>query len=155
MTDMSAANDPQNVDDVLASIRKLVSDEAQIRSSEADRKEEQAAELADPLMLTTDQKVTSDEKVPPLLLEVPANEETKTPDEMSATDPADERGQQSEAQPSNDAELSAPFHDEIALRALISEIIREELQGEMGTRITRNVRKLIRREIEAVKNQDS
>lgn len=38
--------------------------------------------------------------------------------------------------------------DEEALRALVSEIIRQELQGSLGERITRNVRKLVRREIQ-------
>ncbi|SEM78692.1 hypothetical protein [Palleronia pelagia] len=37
--------------------------------------------------------------------------------------------------------------DEAALRDLVAEIVREELQGALGERITRNVRKLVRREI--------
>lgn len=37
--------------------------------------------------------------------------------------------------------------DEEALRDLIREMIREELQGELGARITRNVRKLVRAEV--------
>lgn len=37
--------------------------------------------------------------------------------------------------------------DEAALRELVSEIVRAELQGALGERITRNVRKLVRREI--------
>ncbi len=37
--------------------------------------------------------------------------------------------------------------DADALRDLVAEIIREELQGALGERITRNVRKLVRREI--------
>ncbi len=37
--------------------------------------------------------------------------------------------------------------DEAALRDLVSEIVRTELQGALGERITRNVRKLVRREI--------
>lgn len=37
--------------------------------------------------------------------------------------------------------------DEQALRELVAEIVREELQGVLGERITRNVRKLVRREI--------
>jgi len=37
--------------------------------------------------------------------------------------------------------------DEDALRELISDIVRQELQGALGERITRNVRKLVRREI--------
>ena len=38
--------------------------------------------------------------------------------------------------------------DEDTLRDLVSEMVREELQGELGDRITRNVRKLVRREIQ-------
>lgn len=37
--------------------------------------------------------------------------------------------------------------DEEALRDIVSDIVREELQGALGERITRNVRKLVRREI--------
>lgn len=37
--------------------------------------------------------------------------------------------------------------DENALRELIGKLVREELQGELGERISRNVRKLVRREI--------
>lgn len=37
--------------------------------------------------------------------------------------------------------------DEETLRQLVSDIVREELQGALGERITRNVRKLVRREI--------
>ncbi|WP_163846109.1 hypothetical protein [Pseudooceanicola aestuarii] len=38
--------------------------------------------------------------------------------------------------------------DEDMLRAIVSDIVREELQGPLGERITRNVRKLVRREIQ-------
>lgn len=37
--------------------------------------------------------------------------------------------------------------DEAALRALVADVVREELTGPLGERITRNVRKLVRREI--------
>ena len=37
--------------------------------------------------------------------------------------------------------------DEEALREMVSDIVRQELQGSLGERITRNVRKLVRREI--------
>ncbi|RLJ60542.1 hypothetical protein BCF46_0744 [Litoreibacter meonggei] len=37
--------------------------------------------------------------------------------------------------------------DEAVLRDLVAEIVRQELTGELGERITRNVRKLVRREI--------
>lgn len=42
---------------------------------------------------------------------------------------------------------SEEFLDEAMLRDLVSEIVRSELQGVLGERITRNVRKLVRREI--------
>ncbi len=41
----------------------------------------------------------------------------------------------------------AHFIDEDALREIVSELVRAELQGDLGDRITRNVRKLVRREI--------
>ena len=37
--------------------------------------------------------------------------------------------------------------DDADLRAMIVDVVRQELQGEMGERITRNVRKLVRLEI--------
>lgn len=40
--------------------------------------------------------------------------------------------------------------DETALREIISDVLREELQGPLGERITRNVRKLVRQEIQRV-----
>ncbi len=42
--------------------------------------------------------------------------------------------------------------DEEALRDLVAEIVREELMGALGERITRNVRKLVRREIHRALN---
>jgi hypothetical protein len=45
------------------------------------------------------------------------------------------------------AASGAPILDEESLRATINAIVREELQGELGDRIGRNLRKLIRREI--------
>lgn len=45
--------------------------------------------------------------------------------------------------------------DEETLRILVADIIRKELQGTLGERITRNVRKLVRREIQrALSSQD-
>lgn len=40
--------------------------------------------------------------------------------------------------------------DEALLRDMVSDIVRQELQGVLGERITRNVRKLVRREIHRV-----
>jgi hypothetical protein len=44
--------------------------------------------------------------------------------------------------------------DEASLRAMVADVLREELQGELGERITRNVRKLVRREIYRVLNSE-
>ena len=46
-----------------------------------------------------------------------------------------------------DENADSQLIDEEALRDLVSEIVRSELQGALGERITRNVRKLVRREI--------
>lgn len=62
------------------------------------------------------------------------------------------------AEPTRDGELlaeglaglrsaGAPILDEEALRGLINAIVREELQGELGERISRNLHKLVRREV--------
>jgi hypothetical protein len=40
------------------------------------------------------------------------------------------------------------FVDEDLLRRVVSDIVREELQGKLGERITRNLRRMVRREIE-------
>lgn len=76
-------------------------------------------------------------------------------DEEAAIPPMDEA---EEAGPVLDddldrgAELFAPdpdaaVIDEDTLRELVADIVRRELQGSLGERITRNVRKLVRREI--------
>ena len=51
-----------------------------------------------------------------------------------------------EAALSDDTDEDAYF-DEDAIRDMVRDIVREELQGVLGERITRNVRKLVRREI--------
>ena len=45
-------------------------------------------------------------------------------------------------------EVEDAIMDSDALRGMVSAMIRDELQGELGERITRNVRKLVRREIQ-------
>jgi len=135
MGNMILANNAKTVDDVLASIRKLVSDETRARSLEAEKKaiDETSAET---LMLTPELKVLEDR---PLVLDVPAKElkvvtSDASPDQIELDE--------------EKSVHTAPFQDEVALRELVGEMIREELQGELGNRITRNVRKLVRQEIE-------
>lgn len=67
---------------------------------------------------------------------------------LTDIDPAPEPEPAAEPQAPAVADTSLPpaLADE-ELNALVSAIIREELRGELGMRITRNVRKLVRREI--------
>ena len=53
----------------------------------------------------------------------------------------------SDSDPDADDLADAQFIDEDALREIVSALVRAELQGDLGDRITRNVRKLVRREI--------
>lgn len=52
-----------------------------------------------------------------------------------------------EAQAETAEEEETTLLDEATLRDMVADIVRAELQGELGERITRNVRKLVRREI--------
>ncbi|MEL7106720.1 MAG: hypothetical protein AAGM21_12430 [Pseudomonadota bacterium] len=58
------------------------------------------------------------------------------------------RGARSDTTDNVLAEDEPTLLDETGLRELVAEIVREELQGGLGERITRNVRKLVRAEIQ-------
>lgn len=82
----------------------------------------------------------------------PVSVEAEKPGEhpIGATPPPADGGRSGDEWYADDAIL-----DEEALRDLVSNIVREELQGALGERITRNVRKLVRREIHrALMSQD-
>ena len=49
-----------------------------------------------------------------------------------------------------EADLILAEQDEVALRALVARVVREELRGDLGQRITSNLRKLVRREIRMI-----
>ena len=66
------------------------------------------------------------------------------PDALHASDSSDEMPDEASLW---DDERADTVIDEEALRDMVSEIVRQELQGALGERITRNVRKLVRREI--------
>ncbi len=70
--------------------------------------------------------------------------------EHAPADATEAQGENDEA-PAADTETetapAAPLPQEEELRKLVASLMREELQGELGERITRNVRKLVRREI--------
>ncbi|MFP7571189.1 hypothetical protein [Marivita sp. S2033] len=64
-------------------------------------------------------------------------------------DSADEEPAEISAPPADDVseDLALTEIDEALLREMVVDIVRQELQGALGERITRNVRKLVRREI--------
>jgi hypothetical protein len=111
--------DKESLADVLASIRALVSAEAAARV--------EGRPSADVVLLTPAMRVDRDAPI--------------RSGELLA------EGLEDLATPARAAARPAPILDEEALRELINRIVREELQGELGDRISRNLRKLIRREI--------
>ncbi|NJN40752.1 MAG: hypothetical protein HC807_08010 [Gammaproteobacteria bacterium] len=76
---------------------------------------------------------------------VPMSKASAAPEtEDAMTDPVHEATEQA----ADDALEEEQVIDEAALRELVAEIVRSELQGPLGERITRNVRKLVRLEIQ-------
>ena len=67
--------------------------------------------------------------------------------EEASTEASDVEAEASEAKPIGLGDIDETVLDEETLRELVSDIVRKELTGELGERITRNVRKLVRREI--------
>ncbi len=75
-------------------------------------------------------------------------QEPKSPETDLNAPLQDEPRQPSHDLPTESSDDDAPFEiDEQILRDLVGDIVRKELQGALGERITRNVRKLVRREI--------
>lgn len=70
-----------------------------------------------------------------------------SPDADTAESGTDEDEQDLDVDFPTATTLEDALLDEEMLRDLVSELVREELQGALGERITRNVRKLVRREI--------
>lgn len=78
-----------------------------------------------------------------------------TPSSTEQDDHLKEANPETPAEAEEDWQLQGDVLDEDALRDMVSEIVRQELQGALGERITRNVRKLVRREIHrALASQD-
>ncbi len=85
-------------------------------------------------------------------------EEWEPEEDEEAAEPAPQDAAYADAAPEYDADEAEAeglnlysdeaVLDEDALREMVSELVREELQGVLGERITRNVRRLVRREIE-------
>ncbi|EET49561.1 hypothetical protein [Thalassobium sp. R2A62] len=127
---------PREVTDLESKIAEL---EAAVGESDDDWETEEPADESVTLSQEwEDVETLSDLDVQPLTLE------TTSTDEASA---------QGAAVDEDEPDLAAIFGDdsvidEDMLRDMVSDIVRQELQGVLGERITRNVRKLVRREIQ-------
>ena len=119
---------PDALADVLASIRTLVSAEAAARINPQ-------TDADGVLMLTPAMRVDTRDDGPEIV-----DNDDGAPGRVLAAGIGGSRRNQATGEP-------APIFDEESLRAVINAIVREELQGELGDRIARNLRKLIRREI--------
>ncbi len=160
--------DPANIEDVLSAIRRLVSDGTRDRlvlTADLRVPEERAAarEVLPPLVLTRSdppeapsEAILADAgsleaRIAQLEAVVAAQNHKQSghnqgADDTGAIPPAGEaevagRGYTAMAAPQGVA------LDDAALRGVVAGLVREELQGVMGERITRNMRRLVRREI--------
>ena len=72
-------------------------------------------------------------------------------DDLATEDPVDDLGHAPHMRfAAKEADLILAEQDEVALRALVARVVREELQGDLGQRITSNLRKFVRREIRMI-----
>lgn len=72
-------------------------------------------------------------------------------DDLATEGPVDDLGHAPHMRfAAKEADFILAEQDEVALRALVARVVREELQGDLGQRITSNLRKLVRREIRMI-----
>jgi hypothetical protein len=135
----------REVEDVLSSIRKLVADEARLR--EQGPLESSGLE-PEPLVLTSDLRIEPEPSE--TSGDVEEVEETQgfseaAPEWVEPAPVLDEPAVPEEFE-------DAPILDELALRELVAEVVRDELQGDLGERISKNFRRMVRREINNAMN---
>lgn len=139
------------VEDVLSSIKRLVSENARAEIQET---------AEDAFVLTPEQRISKAardaagaEFVAP---RKPVNDATRIAAEADEKPAAESVQNLEDFQDDIDAEIgfdadlldTMPVIDEESLRELVVQTVREELRGQLGEKITRNVRKLVRREIQ-------
>ena len=144
---------PQTLEDKVAALSRLVARDADEFEEERDRPD--ADDLA-----AASEPMTWSEEAP--FVEVDEAEETVGSNVLHAenawpqTQPQEPVAEEEPvmASPPEDVPMVAEDDadgsfeiDEAILRELVGDIVRQELQGALGERITRNVRKLVRREI--------
>ncbi|PWJ20442.1 hypothetical protein [Jannaschia seohaensis] len=165
---MAQRND---IEDVLSSIRRLVASEVRPAVNAAATASSQA------LVLEQAQRVTDPDDPFQTIAELrepepepaqaiaqaaphPVEDEAPAPVVLDRTKQAASERPESEDEddapdPNGDdfvdlSDLSEAIQSDDALRDLIAEIVRQELAGALGERITRNVRKLVRRELRQI-----
>ena len=169
-----AASD--NKGDVLASIRRLIAQDdarqpdpaeqlrlaAQYRHAQlldARMAEEQAAPRPQPPLV-----LESDARLPPRAEDQGGPEPAASSPSAAAAQPAiaarvdtTQLATEAEHETVPDLHLFAPVEDELisssVMRRMIREAIRDELQGDMGARLSRNLRQVIRGEVEVALRQ--
>lgn len=139
MNNTSGQTTNPHVDDVLTSIRKLVTDEEQTRRENAALSEAAHDEGDEELVLTLDmavdeapfsagEQVVEDADDAPLILEDVASD------------------------PTTEHVIDDLTVDDEEFSALVREIVRDELEGTLGDKISANLRKMVRREINRALN---
>ena len=141
----------ESLSEVLASIRALVSAEAAARGGPGESEDPRGVLMLTPAMRVDHPSIAGAAQGPaPVSMTAPI----PVPVSGSGLDDSDDAGDP-EAGPGEilaeglDAGPlpQAPILDEEGLRDLVNSIVREELKGELGEQIGRNLRKLIRREL--------
>jgi hypothetical protein len=136
---MSQTMSEREIEEVLASVRRLVAqDERQGRLP--------------PLVLTPEMRVdgAADAEAAPEAAAPKAAEASAPPAEPMAADaPRDVPAAQTAGLPDTvtPGQNMPALTDDAAMQALVAQIVREELSGKLGERITLAVRKLVRNEI--------
>lgn len=162
---MSNGSKHPDIDDILASIREIVNADEQgdtqpsklVLTNEhriGDRGGRSEGSSAAPLLLTTADPETMPDpraehagtsleaRISRLQAALASEADTASTDNSETDESSIER-------PDEDplSDPAAPAVDGDALRRMVAEVVREELRGALGERITRNVRKLVQREI--------
>lgn len=142
----SLAGDANQTDDTETRDADLLS-EQDVEGAEIEPKVEASSEVEE---VTVDE-VASEEPVVTFQdaeAEISDIPEAEVIEELSADELASEETSDAKEEPVADAKAAlAAIPDEDAMRLLVGRLIRDELRGELGESITRNVRKLVRREI--------
>ncbi|MEM8740067.1 MAG: hypothetical protein AAGE13_01125 [Pseudomonadota bacterium] len=147
MTEVTEPPRGEQVDDVLAAIRRLVSAEEQERRRAAPKRNEGS------LILTNEMRIDVQDSggTATMTERRPANGGLKasidSPVERPAAPAPSERRRMGVSGRAEERADRTPALAGDDLAELVRSIVREELQGELGERISNNIRKLVRREI--------